>query len=272
MGAVMASGSGRGTALITGASAGIGAVYADRLAARGHDLVLVARDPERLAAVADRVGTRHGRSVRTVAADLTDAGGLAEVEALLRADEGITTLVNNAGFGAAGPLLGSDVERMAEMIAVNVTAVTRLSHALLPRLAGRGGTLINIASVAAIGPEILNGVYGGTKAFVLAFSQSLRKELAGTGARVQVVLPGATGTGFWEIAGNPLSNLPAAMVMSPDDLVDAALVGLDVGEFVTIPALPDVALWDAYEAARQAMLPNLSRSEPAARYARPAAA
>ncbi|ACL56043.1 SDR family NAD(P)-dependent oxidoreductase [Methylobacterium nodulans] len=262
-----------GTALVTGASAGIGAVYADRLAARGHDLILVARNAARLQAVAEGITARHGRAVGTIAADLTDPAQLAGVETVLRTDDSLTMLVNNAGFGAAAPLLASDVERMAAMIAVNVTAVMRLTYAAVPGLVARGGgTLINIASIVAIGPEILNGVYGGSKAFVLAFSQSLRKELGQTGVRVQAVLPGATGTEFWEIAGNPLGNLPESWVMTPGDMVDAALAGLDAGEFVTIPALPDAGDWEAYEAARQQMLPHLSNARPAARYGLPRAA
>ncbi|MCJ2133053.1 SDR family oxidoreductase [Methylobacterium sp. J-026] len=257
-----------GTALITGASSGIGAIYADRLAARGHDLVLVARNKDRLDAVADDLRRRHGRDVRTMAADLTAAAELAQVEGLLRDDASITTLVNNAGFGAAGPLLGSDVERMVEMIAINVTVPTRLTYAAVPGLVARGGgTVINIASIVAIAPELLNGVYGGSKAFVLAFSQSLRKELSDKGVRVQAVLPGATATEFWEIAGSPVSNLPPSWVMSAADMVDASLAGLDAGEFVTIPSLPEAADWEAYEAARQALMPNLSAAKPASRYA-----
>lgn len=256
-----------GTALVTGASSGIGAIYADRLAARGHDLILVARNQDRLDAAADELRRRHGRDVRVIVADLTDSAQLGEVETVLRNDSSITTLVNNAGFGAAGPLLGSDVERMAEMIAINVTAPTRLTYALAPRLVARGGgTIINIASIVAIAPELLNGVYGGTKAFVLAFSQSLRKELSDKGVRVQAVLPGATATEFWDIAGNPVSNLPPSWVMSAADMVDASLAGLDAGEFVTIPSLPDAADWESYEAARQALMPNLSAAKPASRY------
>jgi short-subunit dehydrogenase len=113
---------------------------------------------------------------------------------------------------------------------------------------------------------LLNGVYGGTKAFVLGFSQSLRHELVNTGVRVQVVLPGATATNFWNAAGKPVEHLPQEIVMSAQDMVDAALAGFDQGEFVTIPALPDVGQWQSYESARQVLMPNLSRVEPAARY------
>jgi short-subunit dehydrogenase len=129
-----------------------------------------------------------------------------------------------------------------------------------------GGTIINIASIVAISPETLNGVYGGSKAFVLAFSQSLQHELVDKGVRVQAVLPGATATEFWDIAGLPVSNLPAEIVMSAQDVVDAALAGLDQGETVTIPSLENKAEWDAYDAARREMAGRLSRTEPATRY------
>ncbi|MGU3539559.1 SDR family NAD(P)-dependent oxidoreductase [Methylobacterium sp. A54F] len=257
----------RGTVLITGASSGIGAVYADRFARRGHDLILVARNTQRLDAVAGTLATRYGVGVRTVTADLADRAGLAEVEGLLKTDPGITHLVNNAGFGSAAPLASSSADDMERMIAVNVTAPMRLTYAAVPAFTARGrGTIVNIASIVAIGPELLNGVYGGSKSFVLAFSHALRKELAGTGVSVQVVLPGATGTEFWDIAGLPASNLPDGWVMSAADLVDAALVGLDRGEFVTVPTLMDAAEWDAWEAARQAMLPHLSSAVAAERY------
>ncbi|MBK5959242.1 SDR family oxidoreductase [Rhodoplanes elegans] len=257
----------KGTAVVTGASSGIGAVYADRLAGRGYDLVVVARNAARLESQAEALRRRHGVTVRAVAADLTDRADLRRVEDLLRTDASVTLLVNNAGFGGAGELLQSDVDRMEEMVDVNVTAVMRLTYAAVPGfVARRGGTIVNIASIVAIGPEILNGVYGGSKAFVLAFSQSLRKELADKGVRVQVVLPGATATEFWTHAGLPVDNLPTAWVMTPENLVDAALAGLDRGEFATIPSLQDGAEWDAYEAARQVMLPHLSNTGVAPRY------
>jgi short-subunit dehydrogenase len=257
----------KGTALITGASAGIGAIYADRLAKRGYDLILVARNQSRLAALAKRLKNETGRSIETIAGDLSDKADLARIETVLRTDASITLLVNNAGVGAAAPLLNSDVEKMDEMIRLNVGALTRLTYAAVPGLVARGGgTIVNIASSVAISPETLNGVYGGSKAFVLAFSQSLQHELAQKGIRVQAVLPGATATEFWDIAGLPVSNLRAGTVMSAEDLVDAALAGLDQGEIVTIPSLPDKAEWDGYEAARRAMSTRLSSTAPARRY------
>ena len=256
-----------GTAVVTGASTGIGALYADRLARRGFDLVLVARNAERLQTQADRLAGTYGRTVRTLAADLTEAADLRRVEDLLRTDAGITLLVNNAGVGGTGPLLASDIDRMQDMIALNVTALTRLTYAAAPGFVARGqGAFINIASIVAIAPEVLNGVYGGSKAYVVAFSQSLQHELADKGVRVQVVLPGATATDFWQIAGTPVEHLPSEIVMRAEDLVDAALAGFDGGEFATIPALEDGAKWDAYEAARRAMHPELSRTRPASRY------
>jgi len=259
--------SNKGLAVITGASSGIGAVYADRLARRGHDLLLIARRQERLEQLASEITGRTGRKVEVLAADLGAPADLTRVERVLRDDARITVLVNNAGVGAVVPLLNAEVDEMSRMIALNVDAVMRLTHAVAPAFVRRGsGTIINIASIVAVAPELLNGVYGGTKAFVLAFSQSLHKELADKGIRVQVVLPGATATDFWSAAGKPVDELPKEIVMSVDDLVDAALAGLDQGEFVTIPALPQAEQWNAYESARQALLPNLSRSVPARRY------
>jgi len=260
-----------GTALVTGASSGIGAVYADRLARRGHDLVLVARQGDRLRALADRIATDTGRRVDVLVADLGDRDALARVEARLRDDEDISLLVNNAGVGTHAPLLESDVDRMTAMIDLNVTALTRLAYAAVPGFVARGrGAVVNISSIVAIAPEILNGVYGGSKAFVLAFSQSLHHELAAKGVRIQAVLPGATATEFWAAGGMSMDHLPKEIVMSADALVDAALVGFDRGELVTIPPLHAAEVWGAYEAARQTMSPQLSSNVPAARYLRAA--
>jgi short-subunit dehydrogenase len=191
------------------------------------------------------------------------------VEDLVAAEPSITMLVNNAGVGAVAPLLESNVDAMQAMIDLNVTAVTRLTYAVAPQLVARGGgAIINIASVVAIAPELLNGVYGASKAFVLALSLSLQKELAGRNVRVQAVLPGATATKFWSDAGRPVEELPSAIVMNAEEMVDAALAGFDVGELVTIPALPDEVEWQAYEGLRQKMTPNLSNSRPAMRYQR----
>jgi short-subunit dehydrogenase len=258
----------RGTALITGASSGIGAIYADRLARSGYDLILVARRADRLRELAKTLTDRTGRSVGFIAADLTDREDLARVEHVLKTDASITMFINNAGIASTDPLLASDIDQMERMIALNVNVPTRLAYAVAPAFVTRGtGTIVNIASIVALAPELLNGVYGGSKAYVLAFSQSLQHELADKGVRVQAVLPGATATDLWENAGRPLSALPQEIVMSADDMVDASLAGLEQGELVTIPSLPDIADWDAFERARKALGPSLSRSTPALRYA-----
>lgn len=256
-----------GTAVITGASSGIGAVYADRLAKRGYDLILVARNRSRLDALATRLTTETGRRVQVVAADLTATVDLRRIEALLRDDASISLLVNNAGLGATTTLLESDVDKIETMLQLNVISLMRLTQAAAPGFVARGkGAFINIASIVAVAPELLNGSYSGSKAYVVNFSQSLQRELGDKGVQVQAVLPGAIRTEFWELAGLPVDNLPQDWVMSADDLVDASLAGFDAKELITIPSLPEVADWDRLEAARLALAPGLSRLKPAARY------
>jgi short-subunit dehydrogenase len=164
-------------------------------------------------------------------------------------------------------LLATEVVKMEQLIALNITAPMRLAYAAAPAFVARGvGTIINISSVVAVSPELLNGVYSGSKAFLLAFSQSLHHELADRGIRIQVVLPGATATELWSKAGKTVEDLPQGIVMSAQDMVDAALVGLEQGELVTIPSLPNKSDWDAFESARKALGPNLSHATPAERY------
>src|SRR2546428_436052 len=257
----------KGTALVTGASRGIGAVYADRLARRGYDLILVARSDAPLKALSARLRSETGRSVTVLPADLNDKADLAKVEAVLRDDPSICMLVNNAGIASVAPLLSADVEKMGEMIALNVTALTRLTYAAAPAFVARGaGTIINIASVVGISPEALNGVYGATKAYVIALSHSLQHELADKGIRIQAVLPAATATEIWESAGLPWQNLPPSIVMTPEDMVDAALVRLDQGELVTLPSLQDGKEWARFEAARRTVSAHFGHSVAAARY------
>lgn len=256
-----------GTALITGASTGIGAVYADRLARRGHDLVLVARDAARLGALAERLRRETGRKIEWLGADLTAKADLALVEQRLRTDGSLTMLVNNAGMSVSGTLAEGDIDRFQTMIALNVIAPTRLAAAAARNFVTREhGTIINIASVLALAPELFNGSYSGTKAYMLNLSLSLQKELEPAGIRVQAVLPGATRTEIWARAGVDVDGFPQEMVMEVDAMVDAALAGLDQGEPVTIPSLPDASDFERYTAARLALGPNLSRSAPAERY------
>lgn len=262
----------KGTALITGASSGIGEIYADRLARRGHDLILVARNRERLDALATRLTDDTGRSVEVIVADLNNKADLARVEHVLRTDATITVLVNNAGVAMSGDLASADPDRLESMIQLNVLAPSLLALAAIPGFVVRGsGTLINISSVLALAPEMFNGSYSGTKAYLLNLSLRLQQEVASKGVRVQVVLPGATRTAIWGKAGTDIATLPPSMLMDVDEMVDAALVGLDRGESVTIPSLPDIADWEAYEAARQNMIPKLSLRSPAMRYSATAA-
>ena len=257
----------KGTALITGASTGIGAIYADRLARRCYDLILVARNEARLKSLSERLTSETGRTIKVLRADLSNKVERAKVEAILRDDSSITMLVNNAGAASVAPLLNADVEKMEDMIALNVTAVTRLTYAAAPAFVARGaGTIVNIGSVVGISPETLNGVYGATKAFVLALSYSLQHELADKGIRVQAVLPSATATELWDLAGLPYQNLPAEIVMSAEDLVDAALAGLDQGELVTIPPLQHGDEWLLFDRARRAISQRFGHSVPAPRY------
>ncbi|EWY41458.1 AraC family transcriptional regulator [Skermanella stibiiresistens SB22] len=256
-----------GTALVTGASSGIGATYADRLARRGHDLILVARDKTRLETLAERLRAEAGVTVEVLDADLTAPADLRRVERRLRDDAAITLLVNNAGMAVTGPLAGADMDGLETMIQLNLVAATRLAGAAVDGFLPRGrGVIVNIASVLALAPEMFNAVYSATKAYLLSFTQTLDTELRDSGVRVQAVLPGMTRTEIWERSGIDAATLPPEMIMGVDDMVDAALKGLDMGEVVTIPALPDIADWEAFVTARRKMGPNLSRSHPAARY------
>ncbi|QEL21990.1 SDR family oxidoreductase [Bosea sp. F3-2] len=251
--------------LITGASSGIGATYAERFARRGHDLVLVARDRARMEASAARLRRETGVAIDIIQADLTQVGELAAVEARLRDDMRIGILVNNAGASVGGSFLEQATDDVARIVALNTTALLRLASAIAPRLAQAGdGAIINIGSVVGLAPEFGMTVYGATKAFVLFLSQGLSLELAPTGVYVQAVLPAATRTEIWERAGTDINTLSG--VMEVGELVDAALVGFDRREPVTIPPLPDVGQWDALQAVRQAMLPNFRQEHAAERY------
>jgi short-subunit dehydrogenase len=263
----MSQDSSPGTALITGASSGIGATYADRLARRGHDLILVARDKARLDDLAARLRAETGVKVEVVTADLTMKADQARVAARLGDDPSIAVLVNNAGVAGLGPILSADIEPIEAMIELNVVAVTRLASAAAKAFAARGrGTIINLGSVTALVPEQFTNPYSATKAYVLSFSQSLNQELSGSGVRVQAVLPGATRTEIWERAGRDIATIPAEMLMDVGEMVEAALAGLDQGELVTLPALPDPNDWAAFTAARLKLAPNLSRDRSAERY------
>jgi uncharacterized protein len=255
-----------GTALITGASTGIGAIYADRLARRGHDLVLVARDAARMEALADRLRAETGVAIEIIPADLTADADVAKIEARLAKGD-IAVLINNAGMSLNGSVLENGPAEIARIIALNVTAPTRLAAAAAKAFVAKGaGAVVNIASVLAFAPEMFDGIYSGTKAHLLNLSQGMAAQLADKGVYTQAVLPGATRTEIWERSGKDVDAFPEGFVMDAGDLVDAALVGFDRRETVTIPPLPDEGQFIAMQQARAAMGPNLSKSAVAERY------
>jgi hypothetical protein len=255
----------RPTVFITGASSGIGATYAERFARRGHDLVLVARNKTRLDELATRLRSETTVAVEVLQADLTNSADLSVLEARLRNDAHIGVLINNAGLGQAGGILEQSAEAIEHLISLNTTAPTRLAAAIAPRLAQSGsGAIVNIGSVLGFAPEFGMTIYGATKAFVLLLSQGLSLELAPTGVYVQAVLPAATRTEIWKHSGIDVDSLPE--VMDVGELVDAALVGFDRRELVTIPPLQVAERWDALEGARQGLMADIRQAHAAARY------
>ena len=257
-----------GTALITGASTGIGAVYADRLAKRGYNLVLVARDVARMEALAERLRAETGVVVEVIRADLTAAADVTAIEQKLASDPSITLLINNAGMSLNGGILENGPEQLTRIIALNITAPTLLASAAGKAFVARGkGAIVNISSVLAFAPEMFDGVYSGTKAFILNLSQSMAAQQKDKGLYVQAVLPGATRTEIWERSGKDVDALLGSdSVMGVADMVDAALIGFDRRETVTIPPLADESQYLALQAARLAMAPNLSKRDVAPRY------
>jgi len=256
-----------GTALITGASEGIGAVYADRLARRGYDLVLVARNADKLNALATRLAQATGRAIEVLPADLTDRADLLRVETRLQAGPAVDVLVNNAGVSTVSAFADLSGAQVAAILDLNVTALARLAWAAAGPMVARGkGTVINIGSVVSLALLPNAALYGATKAFVLTLTQALEAELGSKGLRLQAVLPGATRTDIWAKSGLPVEHLPQEIVMETEAMVDAALAGLDQGEVVTIPSLLDIDNWNRLEAARLALNGKVSGAEPAPRY------
>jgi short-subunit dehydrogenase len=254
--------------LITGASSGIGSVYAERFARRGHDLVLVARDKARLDALAERLRHETGVAIDVLPADLTQRSDLATIETRLRDDARIGILINNAGIAQSGGFTEQSADSIEQLVTLNTIALTRLAAAVAPRLANAGeGAIINIGSVVGLAPEFGMSVYGASKAFVLFLSQGLSLELTPKGVYVQAVLPAATRTEIWERAGIDINTLTD--VMDVGELVDAALVGFDRRETVTIPPLHVAERWATLDASRQGLLSDIRQAQAAERY-RPA--
>ena len=229
------------TALITGGTAGIGAEFARQLAARGDDLVLVARDGERLQQEADRLASTYRVQVEVLVADLTDREQLAVVEERLRdASRPIDLLVNNAGFGVNQLFVDGDLDAEQQMLDVLVTAVMRLSHAALPGMVGRGtGGVINVSSVASF---IAGGTYSAAKAWVTVFSESVDRQLAGTGVTVTALCPGFTHTEFHQRAEMDVDHLPDWLWLDAPDVVRSALADFRRGKPISVPGAQYKAL------------------------------
>lgn len=255
-----------GTAVLTGASSGIGAAYADRLAARGHDLLLVARRADRLQAAADDLAKRHGVTVETMTADLEKDEDVARVERYIL-DHPVTVVINNAGIGGLGPTAKSGADKQEQLIRLNISALTRLSLAALETFRKAGaGSLVNIASIIAFAPSGAAASYSGSKAYVLNFTRSLQLEHADTGIRIQAVMPGPIRTEFFSSQGMSDSIFPESSFISAGELVDAALAGLDAGEVVTIPTLGTTSIWGDMEGARQRFMGDVMSGKVAERY------
>lgn len=254
-------------ALITGASSGIGATYAKQLAARGSNLILVARDAARLNQLANSLRESHGVDVSVLAADLTQADDMAKVARELRDNHAITLLVNNAGMVVEGEFTDADIQPLQTMLSLNIIALTELAHSAAQAFRARGqGTIVNIASVVALIHEAMNGAYNASKAYVLSLTRNMDRELSGSGVVLQAVLPGFTRTEIFDRAGKSISDIPAEKMMEVDDLVAAALRGLDNGELITLPSVEDMGLWQKLDEACSALLPFISLNKPASRY------
>lgn len=227
---------GRRRALVTGASSGLGAAFAEALARRGFDLVIVARRRERLETLADELRDRYEIAVQVLMADLTQAADLQAVESHVASDAALTILVNNAGFGTIGRFAELDPDRDEAEVRLNVVALSRLTRAALPGMIARGlGGIINVSSVSGFLPGPFHATYGASKAFVNSFTEALHEELHGSGVRVQALCPGFTRTEFQERAGVASRNVPSFAWMSAEYVVETSLAALRRGTLVCIP-------------------------------------
>ncbi|WP_050386801.1 SDR family NAD(P)-dependent oxidoreductase [Bradyrhizobium pachyrhizi] len=256
------------TAVITGASSGIGTAYAEQLARRGSNLILVARRKDRLEALAAKLAKETSRKVEVHVADLAKPEDLRSVEKLLSDRDDIDLLVNNAGLGALAPAVQANADAVENLVLVNVVALTRLSLAAVRSFQKRNnGTLINIASVIALAPTPGGAAYSGSKAYVLNFSRSLELECAKTDVAVQTILPGPVHSEFFEQSGITKPMFPEHLYMTADQLVATSLRALDLKESVCFPTLADTGLWEEYDGARKKFAKAITTTGvPAPRY------
>jgi len=229
---------GKGTALITGASSGIGEVYARRLAVAGYDLLLTARRADRLELLAGDLRQAHGVAVEVFPADLADAESRGRLEQRVAEGPALAMLVNNAGYGTPGPLQRADADLLQGMIDVHLTATVRLCRAALPAMVeAGGGAVINVSSVAAFLPIPGGAVYSATKTFLNMFSEALQAEVDDSGVEVQALCPGYTYTGFHdtkEYGEFERASVPKWLWMSAEDVVDRSLAALGRGRVVVV--------------------------------------
>ena len=244
------------TALVTGASSGIGLVFARELASRGHDLVVVARSKDKL----DELASSLAVDVEVIGADLASDEGMAVVEERLRAaGRPVELLVNNAGFGTTGRFAELPIEDEDQEIRLNVLALTRLTGAAVPGMVTRGGgAVLNVASIAAFQPTPGTATYGGTKAYVLSFTQALREELRGTGVKALVLCPGFTKTEFQERANYEVKGLAARLWQTPEEVVVTALSALDKDSGVCVPGWQNKVAAGATHLTPRRLLPRLA--------------
>ena len=257
----------KGTAVVTGASSGLGAVFADRLASRGYDLILVARRADRLNALQTRLSSQYSISAKAAVADLATKADLDSLVEKLRDDKSITMLVNDAGAASMKPLVSIGDAELHPMIYVNMTALTRLTLAVLSGFKERDhGTIINIGSSLAVYTPPHTAIYSATKAYVMNFTLGMQQELVGTKVVAQLVLPAKTATEIWKNSDVPLSSLNQSVVMTAENCVDAALSGLDQGELATFPSVEDYQLWLDFEDVRRQLFDATQTGKPASRY------
>jgi short-subunit dehydrogenase len=228
----------RSWALVTGASAGLGAVFATALAHAQYNVILVARNRQRLEALAQQLHHAYGVHTEVYVADLTQPAALQALEEIITQEPRLAVLVNNAGFGTTGPFVRLDPDREEDEIRLNVIALVRLTRAALPGMITRGrGAIINLSSLSAFLPGPYDATYGATKAFVNSFTEAIHEEVRGTGVHVQALCPGFTYTEFQQRAGIDVSAIPSLAWMTPEAVVRASLAALERGQVICVPGI-----------------------------------